>query len=212
MIEITPYLNELAVVVLAIFIALISPGPDFAMVLKQSITYGKKASIYSSIGIGLGISVHVIYTLLGIGLIISKSIVLFTIIKILGAMYLIYLGYKSLRSDGFTLDETKEQTTQTISNKKSFLVGFLCNALNPKATLFFVSLFTVIVSIDTPIYIQAIYGIVCIFITTFWFIFLSLVLSQRKVREFFNNFGKWFDKTVGVVLISLGIKIALSSK
>lgn len=212
MIELTPYINELVVVIFAMFLAVISPGPDFAMVLKQSITYGRKASIYSSIGIGLGISVHVIYTILGIGLIISKSIILFTTIKLLGALYLIYLGYKSLKSAGFKLEEKQLLEKESISNKKAFVQGFLCNALNPKATLFFVSLFTVIISIDTPIYIQAIYGVICIFITMTWFVFLSLVLSFKKVRNFFNSFGKWFDKTIGVVLISLGLTIAFSSK
>lgn len=212
MIELTPYINELVVVIFAMFLAVISPGPDFAMVLKQSITYGRKTSIYSSIGIGLGISVHVIYTILGIGLIISKSIILFTTIKLLGALYLIYLGYKSLKSAGFKVEEKQVLGKESISNKKAFIQGFLCNALNPKATLFFVSLFTVIISIDTPIYIQAIYGVICIFITMTWFVFLSLVLSFKKVRNFFNSFGKWFDKTIGVVLISLGLTIAFSSK
>ncbi len=88
----TLYLNEFLILASALFLALLSPGPDFAMILKQSITYGKRASIVSSVGIGLGISVHVIYTILGIGLIISKSIILFNIIKYLGAMYLIYIG------------------------------------------------------------------------------------------------------------------------
>jgi len=212
MIDLSVYLNELLVVILAMIVAVVSPGPDFAMVLKQSVSYGRKASVYTSIGIGLGISVHVIYTILGIGFIISKSIVLFNIIKYLGAAYLIYLGYKSLKSSGFKLESQEEKTVEQISNKKSFVLGFLCNALNPKATLFFVSLFTVIISIDTPIYVQSIYGLICIFITMIWFVFLSLVLSQSKVREFFNNFGKWFEKTVGVVLITLGIKIALAEK
>lgn len=210
MIDLSIYLNELFVVILAMLVAVVSPGPDFAMVLKQSITYGKKTSIYSSIGIGLGISVHIVYTLLGIGLIISKSIILFNIIKFLGAGYLIYIGYKSLRSNGFELQDDIKKEQKHISNKEAFIMGFLCNALNPKATLFFISLFTVIVSIDTPLYIQSIYGTVCILMTTLWFVFLSIVLSQNKVREFFNSFGKLFDRVIGTVLIALGLKIALS--
>ena len=73
------YINEFSIIAGALFLALLSPGPDFAMILKQSIVYGKRASIVSSIGIGLGISVHVIYTVLGIGLIISKSILIFPV-------------------------------------------------------------------------------------------------------------------------------------
>lgn len=142
------YINEFLILATALFIALLSPGPDFAMILKQSITYGKRASIFSSIGIGLGISVHVIYTILGIGLIISKSIVLFNIIKYMGAAYLIYLGYKSLKSKGMKLQTEDILKNEKISDLKSFTIGFLCNALNPKATLFFLSMFTVVVSIN----------------------------------------------------------------
>lgn len=204
------YLHEFLILSGALFLALLSPGPDFAMILKQSITYGKRASIISSIGIGLGISVHVIYTLLGIGLIISKSIVLFTIIKYLGAAYLIYLGYMSLKSKGIKLSSNKIEIKEEISDKKSFWIGFLCNALNPKATLFFLSMFTVVVSIDTPMYIQALYGLFCIIATMCWFILTSFLLSTKKVRKFFNLFGIWFDRSVGLLLIALGLKVALS--
>lgn len=204
------YINEFSIIAAALLLALLSPGPDFAMILKQSITYGKRASIISSIGIGLGISVHVIYTVLGIGLIISKSIILFNIIKYLGAAYLIYLGYNSLKSKGMKLKVENSLLSNDISDLKSFSIGFLCNALNPKATLFFVSIFTVVVNIDTPMYIQAIYGIFCIFTTMLWFIGISLILSKKSVRKFFNSFGIWFDRSVGVVLIALGIKVAMS--
>lgn len=203
-------LNEFLLLATAMLIALISPGPDFAMIVKQSISYGRRASVVSSLGIGLGISVHVIYTLLGIGLIISKSIVLFTVIKVLGAGYLIYLGYKSLRSNGIQMKDDTIVMEDSMSDKRAFMVGFLCNALNPKATLFFLSIFTVVISIETPLYIQAIYGMFCMIATTLWFVFLSLILSQNRVRNFFNRFSKGFDKAVGVVLISLGIKVALS--
>jgi len=204
------YINEFLILASALFIALLSPGPDFAMILKQSITYGKRSSIFASIGIGLGISVHVVYTVLGIGFIISKSIILFNIIKYMGAAYLIYLGYMSLKSKGMKLENGTAYNQKSMSDLKSFGVGFLTNALNPKATLFFLSMFTVVVSINTPMHIQALYGIFCIFATMFWFVGTSLVLSHRKVKAFFNLFGVWFDRVIGVVLISLGIKVALS--
>ncbi|UTJ06137.1 LysE family translocator [Arcobacter roscoffensis] len=210
MIDYSLYVNEFLILAAALFIALLSPGPDFAMILKQSVSYGKRASIVSSIGIGLGVSVHVVYTLLGIGLIISKSIVLFNIVKYLGAAYLIYLGIMSLRSKGMNLQDDSSKQKENISDFKSFSMGFLCNALNPKATLFFLSMFTVVISIDTPMYIQAIYGIFCMIASIIWFVFLSLFLSHKKVRTFFNSFGVWFDRIVGVVLIGLGIKVALS--
>ena len=204
------YSSEFIVLAVAMFFALLSPGPDFAMIVKQSVSYGRRASIFTSIGIGLGISVHIVYTLLGIGLIISKSIILFNIIKYLGAAYLIYIGYKSLKSKGISLQTNEEKEVEKISDFKSFYLGFLCNALNPKATLFFLSMFTVIISPNTPLDVQAFYGLFCILATTCWFLFLSLILSHSKVKNFLSSFGKWFDRTVGLVLILLGIKVALS--
>jgi RhtB (resistance to homoserine/threonine) family protein len=208
--EYSQYLHEFLILASAMFLALLSPGPDFAMILKQSVTYGKKSSIFTSIGIGLGISVHIIYSILGIGLIISKSIILFNIIKYLGAAYLIYIGIMSLKSSGMKLKNETINGKKSMSNFKSFSAGFLCNALNPKATLFFLSMFTVVISINTPIYIQALYGVWCIFATMLWFVGLSLLLSHKRVREFLNSFGKLFDRAVGVVLIALGIKVAMS--
>ncbi|NQY20493.1 MAG: LysE family translocator [Campylobacteraceae bacterium] len=81
------------------------------------------------------------FTSLGIGLIISKSIILYSIVKYLGAIYLIYLGYQSLKSGGLKLKKNNCKEIEYMSDKKSFFVGFLCNALNPKATLFFISMF-----------------------------------------------------------------------
>ncbi|QDF30016.1 LysE family translocator [Halarcobacter anaerophilus] len=204
------YLHEFLILASAMFFALLSPGPDFAMILKQSVSYGKRASIFASIGIGCGISVHIVYSILGIGLIISKSIILFNIIKYLGAIYLIYLGYQSLKSKGIKFENSGEKENENISDLKSFSTGFLCNALNPKATLFFLSMFTVVISIDTPLYIQSLYGVFCILATMVWFVGVSFVLSHNKVRTFLNSFGKWFDRVVGTVLITLGIKVALS--
>ncbi len=203
------YLNEFLIVVTTMVLALLSPGPDFAMILKQSITYGKRTSIYTSIGLGFGVMFHVAYSILGIGLIIAKSSTIFMIVKFLGAFYLIYLGYKSLLSKGFKIKSEGAKNVLSMGFKKSFLIGFLCNVLNPKAALFFISLFTVIVDVNTPLYMQLSYGAFAVFATMLWFSALSLILSQDRVRGFFNHVGKWFDRFMGLVLITLGIKIGL---
>jgi RhtB (resistance to homoserine/threonine) family protein len=210
MLDFSIYINELLLVAITMFFATVSPGPDFAFILKQGVTYGRKTSIYTALGIGSAVSVHIIYTIIGIGLIISKSLVLFTIVKFLGAGYLIYLGYKSFKSTGFKIDKEESSETITMKNKEAFLLGFLCNVLNPKAALFIISIFTVTISSNTPFTIQSIYGIACILIALSWYVFLAYVLSNDKIRVFFNRFGKWFDKTVGMILISMCIKVALS--
>lgn len=90
------YLPIIFTVALIHLLAVISPGPDFIMITRNSLIYSRRTGIYSAIGLGLGILVHVTYSLVGIGLLISKSILLFNTIKYLGAAYLIYIGYKSI--------------------------------------------------------------------------------------------------------------------
>ncbi|OQR40564.1 lysine transporter LysE, partial [Aliarcobacter cryaerophilus] len=123
-----------------------SPGPDFMVTLRQTINYGKKYAYFSSLGIGAAILVHVGYTLLGVGLILKNFPYFLDIVRILGALYLIYLGYGSFKSNSSKIKIQKEKKL-SYSYKKSFFVGFITDLLNPKATLFFLSVFTAIVSV-----------------------------------------------------------------
>src|SRR5579871_852922 len=92
------YLAEFITVASLHLLAVMSPGPDFVLISRNSLVYSRKTGIYSALGLALGISVHITYSLIGIGYIISKSILIFSTIKFLGAGYLIYIGYKSLRA------------------------------------------------------------------------------------------------------------------
>jgi RhtB (resistance to homoserine/threonine) family protein len=193
-------------------LAVVSPGPDFAMVTRNSIIYSRKTGIYTSIGIALGIMVHVAYSLLGIGFLIAQSIVLFNIIKFIGAGYLIYIGYKSLRAQPAAPTETKnEETKKDISFWSSFKIGFLTNALNPKATLFFLALFTQIIDPATPKIIQFAYGVEMMVLTFLWFAVVSLFFSNSLIRSKIGKVQHYVERATGVVLIALGVKVALAS-
>ncbi len=208
------YLGEFLTVAVIHLLAVASPGPDFAMVLRQSLTAGRKASIWTSIGIGLGILVHVAYALLGLGLIISQSVQVFSIIKLAGAGYLLYIGWKSLRAKpGKSLSgaDTGEPVRSYLPSQ-ALRIGFLTNVLNPKATLFFLSLFSVIIRPDTPQGVQLIYGLYMSIATGIWFCGLSLVLTQPRVRSGFSHFGHWVERSMGAVLIALGIRLALTNR
>lgn len=205
----TEYWGEFLTVAAVHLLAVASPGPDFAMVLRQSLVAGRKAAIWTSIGIGAGILVHVVYTLLGLGLVISQSIQLFNLIKYVGAAYLLFVGWKSLRaqpSENHALEQGLAQRDYPIS--RALRIGFLTNALNPKATLFFLSLFSLIIKPDTPQVIQVSYGLYMSVATAVWFCGLSLVLTQQRVRQGFTRFGHWAERLMGVALIALGIKLA----
>ncbi len=185
-----------------------SPGPDFMVTLKQTINHGKRYAYYSSFGIGLGIAVHVGYTLLGMGLIFKNLPYFLDVIRVLGALYLIYLGIQSLKSSNNSILITHENGIN-FNLYKSFIIGFFTNLLNPKATLFFLSIFTAIVSIDTPIYMQSLYGLYCILANIFWYILIAKLLSKENSLNLFNKYQNEIQKTIGVVLILLGIKLIL---
>ncbi len=208
------YMGEFLTVVVVHLLAVASPGPDFAIVLRQSLTTGRSAAIWTSIGIGFGILVHVAYTLLGLGLIVSQSVQVFNLVKLIGAGYLIYIGWVSLRAKlaNGVAEEVGDSQINRCYPVRAFRIGFLTNALNPKATLFFLSLFSVIIKPDTPQIVQLCYGLYMAIATGVWFCGLSLVLTQLRVRNSFSRFGHWAERGMGVVLIALGVRLAFSSK
>lgn len=205
------YLNEFLMLTLVHFLAVISPGPDFAIVIRQSISFGRKTALVTSLGIGAGISIHLVYTLLGLGFIISQSAMLFTVMKSLGALYLCYLGLKLLFS------KAPVQNTPQLKiaidpdqhhHKRAFMLGFMTNLFNPKATLFFVAIFTTIVSVDTPIAVQSLYGLWLCISTTLWFSLVSFFFSQQKIRDKFIRYSYLFDRLMGLVLLIFAVRLA----
>ncbi|WP_163132110.1 LysE family transporter [Agarivorans sp. Alg241-V36] len=206
------YWAEFLTVVVVHLLAVASPGPDLAVVLKNSISLGRRAAIFTSLGVGCGIMVHVIYSVLGIGLIISQSIWLFNVIKWLGAAYLIWIGIQGLRAKCRDGADIEADTGLKLSDKSAFLSGFMTNGLNPKATLFFLSLFTVVISPSTPMLVQLGYGLYMVFATALWFAMISWLFSTARVRRKFLQVGHWFDRSMGFVLVSLGIRLLFSSR
>ncbi|HIQ57502.1 TPA: LysE family transporter [Candidatus Gracilibacteria bacterium] len=203
------YIPLIASIAFMLLLALVIPGPDFFMVVRQSLQYSRKTGIYTAIGLGLGIAVHITYCLAGIALIISKSILLFNIIKITGAIYLFYIGFQVFLSKADDIEIKNFEKKQDISSLMALKVGFLTNVLNPKATLFFMSMFTVFIPEVTPNIILAIISIVMILMTIIWFICVSLFFTQPKVQIVFNKFQKIFNKIFGGLLMALGVKIAV---
>ena len=205
------YWTEFLTVALVHLLAVASPGPDFALVVRESVVRGRRAGYYSALGVGTGILVHVGYSLLGIGLIISQSVWLFNVLKGLAALYLLYLGWGALRSKTAEVSEIAATTSSVpVSFWKSFNKGFITNGLNPKATLFFLSLFTVVINHDTPLEVQAGYGVYLSIATAAWFVLVASLFSAPRIRHGFLRMGHWFDRLTGVVLIGLGLRLVTS--
>ncbi len=202
---------EFMTVALVHLLAVASPGPDFAVVVRESVAQGRRAGSWTALGVGCGIFVHVAYSLLGIGLIVSQSIVLFNLFKWLGAAYLVYLGWRALRARPMSLEAIDGANAPVARSAwRAFVIGFVTNGLNPKATLFFLSLFTVVISPDTPLLVQAGYGLYLAGATALWFLLVAWLFSRGRVRAGFARLGHWFDRLTGAVLIGLGARLALS--
>jgi len=224
-----PVLEQFLLIAMVHFLAVASPGPDFALILKQSIRYNRRIAIYTSFGIAAGIIVHVTYSLVGIGLLIASDERLFTALKYIAASYFCYIAWHCLRaknpdnekskpnnqeSDDESL--TQSELSKTVSSadsqsaRKAFLSGFLINALNVKATLFFVSLFSVVIAPETLLSIKIAYGVYLVVATGAWFCFLSFMLTQEKVRYVLQRKGYILDRVMGVILLLLAVQLILS--
>lgn len=191
------------------------PGPDFALVTKNTILHSRRAGLYTSLGIGSAILVHITYCALGLAIVISQSILLFNIIKYIGAIYLIYLGITSLlakHADLGTGSTQKILQKTKMSNLTAFRQGFLCNLLNPKATLFFLALFTMIIKPETPVLWELLYAAEMFIIITVWFCSLTILLSHPRVLRLLNKIEKYISKALGVFLIGFGVALAFVEK
>lgn len=202
------YGHEFLTLALIHFLAVILPGPDFVITVRQSVRYGYLIGCLTAIGIGVGISVHVFYTLVGIGFLIQQSAWIMSLIRTAGAAYLIYLGWQCLRSQPNTNLEINGQTdSDTPSLFKAFTMGFLTNALNPKATIFFLAIFTTIVSTTTPMKVQVFYGVWMCMVNAIWFMVVSVLFAQPIVRKRFLEFGGYFERVMGVLLIGIALRL-----
>ena len=204
------YLIEIVSLMAIFSFVIVSPGADLAMVIRQSVVHGRRAAILTSFGVGTSLMFHMTYTILGLGLIISQSILLFNIVKWLGVAYLIYIGISALRAGRTDIDamaktesENKEQ-----SGAKAFLLGFMANALNPKPVFFFLSVFSSVVSHETPDHVKFVYGLVMASALIAWFVGVSLFMTTARMRAAFSRMSKWIDRISGVVFIGFGLKLA----
>ena len=188
--------------------ALASPGPDFFMVIKNSTLYSRKTGFLTSIGFGLGLCVHILYCVFGIAFLISQSSFIFTCIKLLGAAYLFYIGFNSFISKKTNIRIEDKKKIDDISTLSAIKVGFLTNVLNPKATLFFLSLFTFILKPTTPNWVILCISVLMVSSTIIWFSLVCIFFTQKKIQKLFDKFSLIFNKFFGLLLIGIAVQIA----
>jgi RhtB (resistance to homoserine/threonine) family protein len=192
----------------------LTPGNDTIFILTKSIGQGKKAGIISAFGIGTGSIIHTILAAFGLSIIIAKSILLFNIIKYVGAVYLLYIGFKM-----FT-DKSQLYTNTVTGNKsadylKIYRDGIFTNALNPKVALFFIAFLPQFIdpTIKNAVLPFITLGITFITTGTIWCLILATFASSIFARLKNNKkVSPYINKICGMALIGLGIKVALTDR
>lgn len=203
-------MTEMASVALITVLAVISPGADFAMVTRNSYLHGRTMGLLTTLGIGLGVQVHVLYTMIGVGLIIATHPSVFMVLKIVGALYLLYVGYQTFVSAPIEIANQKGGA-QSISPMQAFKMGFLTNALNPKTTLFVLSTYSQIVSPSTSLWQQYGYGVFMSVAHWLWFALVCVFFSTDALRQKMLQRQKPINRVIGGVLAALGGLLVLSS-
>lgn len=199
---------EMIAVLTITLLAVVSPGPDFAMVSRNSLMLSRRAGVLTALGIGVGVLVHVTYTLVGVGLLIQQSLWLFNAIKLVGAAYLVYLGVKMLRVRPSAA--MQGAAPAPLSDMAALRTGFLTNALNPKTTVFIVSLFMQVVHPTTPLAVQIGYGAFIAVAHMAWFSLVALSFSAAAVRDRLLAMRHWIDRIFGGLLVVFGMLLALT--
>lgn len=188
------------------FFAVASPGPDFVLVSRQCLRYGRQVALWTSFGIAIGIIFHVGLSLTGLSILLQSQPDLFWYLKLLASIYIGYLGVNSL----ITKDSNNLKGNsfyQAENELKSITTGFLTNILNPKALIFFVTVFTLVINKDTGLAFKALLGIYMSVATFIWFAFVSILLTNKKATSRFKKTIPWIEKITGILLLLIAFQI-----
>ena len=187
-------------------IALTSPGPDTAIVIRQVSIHGRLEGIKTSLGIGFGILVHCILAISGISLLILANDLYKFVISLIGGMYILYLGLTMYLSG----EAQSSDNNSKISKNNSFYIGLITNIFNIKAFLFFVSLFAILMESLNGIYFY-LYPIYFSITSALWFIFLSFVLTNSKYKNFNIYKNKYILPIMSLVLCLIGLYVLVTA-
>lgn len=201
---------EVVAVAVITILAVVSPGADFAMVVRSSYLHGRGAGLAAALGISLGVLVHVAYTMLGVGLLLSRTPEALMVVKVAGALYLVHIGYRTFSARA-EVDTAAGPGQPTPARAASLRTGFLTNALNPKTVLFVVSTYTQVVHQDTPLLQQAGYGLFMSFAHWAWFSLAAFLLSGARLRNRLLRRQAVLNRVIGSVLVALGVSLVFAS-
>ena len=200
-------MNEIIAIAIITLLAVISPGADFSLVSRNSYLYGRKQGIYTAYGIACAVWVHICYSVLGLSFLKHYIPNLLHIIQYIGALYLMYIGYKT-----FTQQQISDHATHTLLHpRQAFIQGFLGNSLNPKTTLFVMSIFAQLLRGNNGLMHLIGYGMFISASHLLWFLLISLFCSTPVIRNKILRKQVSINRVIGTVLATLGLCLFLTN-
>ena len=200
-------MNEIIAIAVITLLAVISPGADFALVSRNRYLYGRKQGIYTAYGIACAVWIHISYSVLGLSFLKHYIPNLLHIIQYIGALYLVYIGYKT-----FTEQQISDHATHTLLRpRQAFIQGFLGNSLNPKTTLFVMSIFTQLLRGNHGLTHLIGYGMFISASHLLWFLLISLFCSTPVIRNKILRKQVSINRVIGTVLATLGLCLFLTN-
>ena len=183
-------------------LAVASPGPDFAVVTRQTLAHGRAAGLRTAWGIACGIVFHVAYALFGLGWLLQKLPLLLELLRYAGAAFLLWMGFKALRSQPVV---PQSGMGAAAAAQRDFWIGLTTNLLNPKATLFFVALCSAMVTTPTPLSLKLALAAWIVGSTGLWFSLVAITLGHTRIRTALQAQAHWIDRGMGLLLIALAL-------
>jgi len=194
-------------------LAVSTPGPDFLLILKNTLKYDKKTSYYSALGVSSGLLVHLTYAIFGLSFMANYPMVE-KLVHILGALYLAYLALMTVKglfnNDKAILNFNFAKEDKNISPMKAFKMGFFTNVFNIKATMFFVSIFTGFFTREHTVGIQVFVGLILLIVTFFIFCLYANLFSFRGFKRIYNKAQKFVDLSLAVAFGAMSVGIITS--
>ncbi|WP_323918492.1 LysE family translocator [Aeromonas caviae] len=206
-------IHDLALFIVSGLLLNMMPGPDSLLIMLRSGSQGWRAGSMAALGIGTGTMVHVLAAALGLSALLSASAELFAVIKLMGALYLVYLGVSMLwQRSGTSTSVDGAVALPALSYERIFRQGLLTNVLNPKVALFFLAFVPQFIAPDAPQKALAFIVLGCIFNLNgmIWchLLAFSTAFASRKVR-LPTRVATWLNRVMGGLFVGLGIKLAV---
>ena len=197
-------------------IVIIIPGPDTAVVTKNVLIHGRRAGLGTSLGVSAGLSIWTIAAAIGVASLVRASEVAFTVLKLAGALYLVWLGIQALRAAGRELldaDSARAASRSALSARGGFRQGFLSDLANPKIGIFFTSLLPQFVSAGHAVLLPfLVLGAIFVVMTVLWLLAYTLVAARAAQTLMRPRVRAALDRFTGVVLIGLGLRLAVERR